>query len=154
MAVDAERVWEARRSESAKDTEALLSAYTGVKESLHRLEQELKELYELFAMGNISKQEYLRRKSDTVAERESLSAKAAELSAKINNAGNDGKLNNRFVTAFRKLSEVTEITKEITTEVLKTVYIYPGGRISIVWNYLDDIEKISLDLHGEVENGP
>ena len=154
MAVDAERVWEARRSESAKDTEALLSTYAGVKENLHRLEQELKELYELFAMGNISKQEYLRRKSDTVAERESLSAKAAELSAKIDNAGNDGKLNNRFVTAFRKLSEVTEITKEITTDVLKTVYIYPGGRISIVWNYLDDIEKISLDLHGEVENGP
>ena len=31
------------------------------------------------------------------------------------------------MTAFRKLTEVTEITREITTEVLKTVYVFRGS---------------------------
>lgn len=65
------------------------------------------------------------------------------------NADSEGKLNNPFVTSFQKYTEVTAITKEMMTDVLKEVRIYPGGRIEVAWNYCEDLERLLRDLHGE-----
>ena len=43
---------------------------------------------------------------------------------------------------------VEEITGEIVTEVLKEVRIYPGGRLEIIWNLQDELEKLVLALKG------
>ena len=65
------------------------------------------------------------------------------------NADSEGKLNNPFVTSFQKYAEVTAITKEMVTDVLKEVRIYPGGRIEVAWNYCEDLERLLRDLHSE-----
>lgn len=65
------------------------------------------------------------------------------------NADSEGKLNNLFVTSFQKYAEVTAITKEMVTDVLKEVRIYPGGRIEVAWNYGEDLERLLRDLHSE-----
>ena len=82
-----------------------------------------------------------------------IAARMAELEATLENAGADGSLQNGFVTTFEKYTEVEEITREIITEVLKDVYIYPDGRLEIVWNFRDELEKLILDLNGDDEDG-
>ena len=62
---------------------------------------------------------------------------------------NNGALRNRFVTSFQKYTEAEEITSEIVTDVLNTVFVYPDGRLEIIWNYREEYEKLLLSLYGD-----
>ena len=103
-------------------------------------------LYESFSLGEISKEEYLTLINVAVKQKDATAAQIAELEATLENAAPDGHLDNAFVSAFEKYQEVQEITKEIISEVLNVVYVYPDGRLEIVWNFEDDLEKLVLDL--------
>ena len=111
--------------------------------------QQVKGLYESFALGEVSKAEYLAAKAAAVQQRDSVAARISELEATLDNAGNDGQLQNGFVSAFEKHMGVEEITSEITSEVLKEVRVHPGGRFEIIWNLRDELEKLVLDLQGD-----
>ena len=110
-------------------------------------------LYESFALGEISKTEYLAAKASAVKQRDDAAARISELEAALENMGMDGSLRNGFASAFGKYLEVEEITSEITTEVLKEVRVFPGNRFEIVWNYQDELEKLILDLQGDHQDG-
>jgi hypothetical protein len=60
--------------------------------------------------------------------------------------GEDGGLQNSFVSTFEKYTEVEEITNEIVTEVLQEIRIYPDERFEIVWNFRDELEKLMLEV--------
>ena len=81
-----------------------------------------------------------------VKQRDKITSQMAELEVTLENTGTDGGLQNGFVATFGKYTEVEEITSEIVAEVLKEVCIYPGGRIEIVWNLHNELEKLMLDL--------
>ena len=156
LAVEAERIWNERRSMEKKDALFLLKQLADAKEMLNQRKQYFNELYESYVIGEISRPEYFAAKATVIAERDAASARVSELNAKLENAGKNGKLNNRFVSTFQKYAEVTEMTREIATDVLKSVYIFPGGRLEINWNYREEMKQIILDIggqkHGTEEN--
>ncbi len=97
------------------------------------------------------KAEYLKEKNAASEKRDAIYLKIQELEAELQNAGADGKLENRFVDSFTKYTEVEKLTAEIVADVLQEIIVYPGRRLNIVWNYSDELEKLLLDINMEDE---
>lgn len=148
MAVELHRLWEEQHQGRKKDTAAMRKALSELRERHGQLCQQVKGLYESFALGEISKPEYLAAKAAAVQQRDTAAARISELEADMENTGADGNLQNGFVSTFGKYIEVKEITSEIAAEVLNAVHIYPDGRFEITWNFEDELEKVLLDLQG------
>ena len=149
MAVELRRLWEEQHRGQEKDTVAMRKTLAGLREKHGLLCQQVKGLYESFALGEISKPEYLAAKAAAVQQRDAAAVRIAELETALENTGSNGGLQNEFVSTFGKYMEVKEITSEIVREVLKEVRIYPGGRLEIIWNLQDELEKLVLDLNVE-----
>lgn len=152
MAVELRRLWEEQHRERKKDTAAMVKSLAGLRDTHQRLCQQISGMYESFALGEVSKAEYLSAKAAAVKQRDAAAGRIAELEAALENIGQDGSLQNSFVSTFGKYMEVEEITSEIVTEVLKEVRIYPGGRFEIAWDFRNELEKLMLDLQGEPRN--
>ena len=146
------QIWEARHHKKKTDFTAIQKQITSLKEACAQEDGQIKELYEALVSGDIGKDEYRTAKAMLVSKRDHTKARIAELEDALANADSEGKLNNPFVTSFQKYTEVTSITKEMMTDVLKEVRIYPGGRIEVVWNYCEDLERLLRDLHSEGSN--
>ena len=113
--------------------------------------RQVKDLYESFALGEISKAEYLAAKAAAIQKRDAAAERLAGLEASLENTGVDGELQNQFISSFYPYAEaeIETITKEILSEVLKEIRIYPGGQLEIIWNYREEYKKMLLDLEGE-----
>ena len=153
MAVELGRLWEEQHREQKKDASAQRKALARLRETHQRLSQQINGLYESFALGEISKPEYLAAKASAAKQRDDAAARIRELEAALENMDADGSLRNGFVSTFGKYLDVKEITSEITTEVLKEVLVFPDNRFEIVWNYRDELQKLILDLQGDHQNG-
>ena len=147
-AVEMSLIWEEQRKKHRKDAKTIWKTITALKEERNQKAQQIKSLYEAYALEEIGKSEYLAAKATSTRECESIDAKIAELEAELEDTAPDGKLNNRFVASFQKYIGVEEITREIVSDVLKEVRIFPDGRLEILWNYSEDYKKILLDLIG------
>ena len=145
-AVEAEKIWEERLVLSKQDISVLRNRITELKNIVDAQETCVKELYESYALGEMNKQEYISAKAEAVAKKEQASSEITALNARLDNIGSSGKLNNHFVSIFRKYTEVKEITRDIVTDVVDSIYIYPGGRIEVIWNYQDEMERILIDV--------
>lgn len=153
IAVELSRLWEEQCQGRKKDITATRKNLAGLREKHQRLSQQVSGLYESFALGEISKAEYLTAKAAAAKQRDDAAVQITELEAALENMDTDGSLRNGFVSAFGKYLEVEEITDEIVADVLKEVRIHPGGRIETIWNYRDELKKLILDLQGDHQNG-
>ena len=124
----------------------MAKSLSGLRETHQRLCQQISGMYESFALGEINKAEDLATKAAAVRQRDTVAARIAEVEAALENMGEDGGLQNSFVSTFEKYTEVEEITNEIVTEVLQEIRIYPDERFEIVWNFRDELEKLMLEV--------
>lgn len=148
-AVEMGRVWEELHRKHRKDNKTIWKDIAALKEDKNKLSQYIKDMYEAYALEEIDKAEYLAAKAAAVLKCERIDTRIAELEAELENTTPDGRLNNRFVAGFQKYIGVEEITREMVSDVLSEVLVYPDGRLEIVWNYGADYKKLLLDLTGE-----
>lgn len=153
LAVELQRLWEEKHKAKKKDLTATKKTLSGLRETHGQFCHQINGLYESFALGEIGKPEYLSAKAAAVKRRDMIAVQIAELEAALENTGVDGGLQNSFVTTFGKYAKVEEITSEIVAEVLKEIYIFPDGRLEIVWNLRNELESLMLDLQGGREDG-
>lgn len=146
-AVDASRIWGEKHRLKKQDAGSIRKAISKLQESGRVLENHIREIYEKTVFGEMDKAEYLKEKNAASEKRDAIYLKIQELEAELQNAGADGKLENRFVDSFTKYTEIEELTEEIVTDVLQEIIIYPGRRLNIVWNYRDEMEKLLLDIN-------
>lgn len=144
-AVELDRIWREQRKKKQKDSADLLKNLTDLKENYRRLEQQIKEMYEGFALGEISKAEYLTAKQTAAQRRDAAARRIEELEAQLENTGADGGLQNRFVDCFQKYVDIESLTDGILSEVLEKVLVYPDNRVEIQWNYQEDLERLLLE---------
>lgn len=124
-----------------------------MKELLAQQDQKGRELYECFALGEISRAEYLEAKGAATKSRDAVAVQIEELKACLEDASADGQIRNHFVSYFQKYRDIEALTAEIVDDVLEKIIVYPGGRLEILWNYRDDFKKLILDLNmGECGN--
>ena len=145
-AVDAARIWKERHSRKKSDAQGMRAELAELAESRTALESRTRELYEKFAFGEISREEYLSKKRAAAEKKDGISRRMGELEAGLRNAGSDGELENRFVESFGKYTETVELTADIIEDVLQEIIVYPDNVLNIVWNYQDDLEKLLLDI--------
>ena len=153
MAVELCRLWEEQHRGRKKVISAGKKNLARLRETHQRISQQVTGLYESFALGEISKAEYLTAKTAAVKQRDETAVQISELEAALDNMSADGSLQNGFVSTFKKYLDVEEITSEIMADVLQEVRIFPDGRIETVWNYRDELEKLILDLQGGQQDG-
>lgn len=152
-AVEMGRVWEELHKKHRKDYKTIWKNIAALKEDKNKLAQYTRDLYETYALEEIDKATYLAAKAAADLKCERIDTRIVELEAELENTTPDGRLNNRFVAGFAKYIGVEEITREMVSDVLSEVLVYPDGRLEIVWNYGADYKKLLLDLTGEQKNG-
>ena len=148
IAVEWSHIWEARHQEKKRDAASLRKKIAVLKETLNRQNQEIKGLHEALVFDEISKDEYIAAKAALVLKRDHIAGEIAAVDAEAKNLGEDGTLDNAFVSGFQKYAGAEEITSEIAEDVLKEVLVYPDGRMKVIWNYREDYEKLMLELYG------
>lgn len=148
-AVELGRIWDEQHRQEIRDIDAMRKSLSKLKESLDQQKQQTTKLYERFALGQISKAEYLAVKDAASQQRNSITSKISELEAALENTGAGGELKNQFVSSFQQYTEVQEITGEIMEDLVSEVIVYPEGRLEIVWNYCEEFDRMMLDVMGQ-----
>jgi len=149
FAVDASHIWEEKHRLKKQDPGSIRKSISRLRESCAALGNYIREIYEKTIFGEMGRDEYQKEKSVAMQKRDAIQFKIEELQAELQNAGADGKLENRFVDSFTKYTEVEKLTAEITADVLQEIIVYPDRRLKIVWNYRDELEKLLLDINME-----
>ena len=49
-------------------------------------------------------------------------------------------------------NEISELTPELTKELIKKITVYPDNVINIEWNYIDEIDRIVQFHQNKVVN--
>ena len=75
-----------------------------------------------------------------------ISCTVLELERKISGS-DDG--SNAAIEQFKSYAGITALTKEISTELLQSITIYPDGRMDIRLNLADEIEALMETLRRE-----
>ena len=112
-AVDASRIWEEKHRQKQYDVKGMRSELSKLAESRNALDSHARELYEKFAFGELDREEYLSEKSAVAEKKSRISIKMEELEAELQNAGADGRLENRLTDNFSRYTEVEELTADI-----------------------------------------
>lgn len=83
------------------------------------------------------------------AQAEEISRTAAELERKMISSDDGG---NAVIEQFKRYAGITELTREISIELLQSVTIYPDGRMDIRLNIADEIKSLMGKLAYKIDN--
>lgn len=147
-AVELSHIWKEQHQQASKDVRTMKKKLVILKESRDQQEHQIRGLYESFALGELSKAEYLAMKTAAMERRDEIVEQITSLEAALRASRPDRALENDFASHFQKYAETEQLTQEIVSEVLKEIRIFPDNRIEIIWNYQRDFENVLADLHG------
>ena len=102
-------------------------------------------LYEEYATGNLSKEDYLKKKADGASAETELKMKASVIKQRLAQNEKDILENSEVSEAAKQMTgynEISELTPELTKELIKKITVYPDNVINIEWNYMDEIDRI------------
>lgn len=151
-AVDASRIWEEKHRQKQYDVKGMRAELAKLDVSRTVLDSHTRRLYEKFAFGELDRKEYLLEKSAALEKKNHISIRMEELEAELQNAGTDGRLENRFTDSFSRYTEIEELTADIIEDVLQEIVVYPDHVLHIVWNYQDDLERLLFDIGIDDQN--
>lgn len=99
------------------------SAAVNLQKSLRDAESRLQILYEQFALGELTQNEYMTKKEDTLRKKERLRQQLMEAQKTKGGGYTSGALQEN-----RQGQRAAE-------QILKEIRIYPGKKLHIVWNF-------------------
>ncbi len=134
-AVDMGKLYEEQHKNQQNSKASQLQNQAALKEKEGQLNREAKDLYERFALGEISREEYLSEKETVSAQRAAIQKQIWEIDAALNKTSQQPE--NPALAVFQKYADVQELTPEILSDILQEVRVYTGGRLEIVWKYGD-----------------
>ncbi len=141
IGVEMREVWEERRLEAKKSIAVTVKKLAALKELYVRQDGVIKDLYESFVFGAISREEYLEKKKDAAKKRDDTAAKISDLKTNLENSSNNGILQDHFMDSFKQYAEVKELNGEMMIDALNTLSVYPDRKLEIIWNY-EDVMKL------------
>lgn len=137
LAVEKEKILAEQRKVTQHDLNNVTKRLSALQDAQTLRERQGRELYEAFALGNISKSDYLAEKIALSIQNERAAAQIIELQSVINVSHDSPE--DEFIEKFKGLGSAKEVTDEIVRELLKEVRVYPHGQLEIVWNYSDPL---------------
>ncbi len=116
-----------------------------LRSKIKRLEDEKIRLYEDYADGNISMEEYKALKESTKDELNSFMLKLAVSENQLNDLNAKMSVGAKDIEESRQLSsysEIEKLTPALVKELIKRIVVSPEGSIKIEWNFKDEIAEI------------
>ncbi len=108
-----------------------------------QLDKRLQDLYELLVEGELSRESFAAQKKSMTAQTEDLSRTISELERK---AKSDSDSSNAVIAKFKSYAGITELTKEMATDLLSRVTIFPDGYMEVKLNLVDEIERLLTEV--------
>ena len=148
-AVNLSATWEEQQRKWKKEAKTLLQSIEETSELLRQYDLRIKEMYEAYIAGKISMAEYVSTKAAAAREKDTLVKQLSIQKAQFHSVSENGSVNNRYITVFRKYTDVKELTDEILTEVLEEVVVYPDWRLEIKWKLRQEFDDLIIALYGD-----
>ena len=145
-AVSIDRLLRTRQEQRQLDRKQAQHRLQTLQSRKAQLDERLQDLYERLVEGEISRESFAAQKKALTAQAEEISHTVLELERKI--SGNDDG-SNAVIEQFKSYAGITALTREISTELLQSVTIYPDGRMDIRLNLADEIEALMETLRRE-----
>ena len=142
-AVSIDRLLQTRQAQRVLDRK---QAQRRLQTLQSRKAQRLQDLYERLVEGEISRESFAAQKKALTAQAEEIACTALELERKMSGNDDDG---NAVIEQFKSYAGITALTREISTELLQSVTIYPDGRMDIRLNLADEIKALMETLRRE-----
>lgn len=115
----------------------------------HQLTEQRVRLFEDFAGGEISKEQYLEIKSSLSAELDKIRILKTELESKVHSVEPVSEANH-VIGLLDKLNKVQEVTPELAA-LVKRIDIFDSERIEIQFNFADELARL-VAFHNTVNN--
>lgn len=133
-------------SAGSKDKRQLLqSEMKKLHRQLDRIQAAKMQYYEDYVTGTLCKDDYLSRKAEASGQEESLKLQMQITDQKLSQLEAQLSASQNQISAashFAKFQDITELTPELTRELIKRVLIYPDEKIRIEWNFCDEVSKL------------
>ncbi len=102
------------------------------------------ELYESYATGNLTKEEYLDKKKGIAQKESGYKEELLEMQEKIAEAeAQKAKEENPGLKAFTKYKKLESLSYPIIQELIKEILFYDPEHIEVIWNFQDGYMEIA-----------
>lgn len=130
-------------TKSEKEISTILQEIRKAQQAIERLNAFKVEEYEKYLDGKVSKDNYLKAKEKLSLEMEKATKQVSKMEAEYeiqNLKKKDSE--NQFVEHFKGKQKIKELSRELVTELVDSIYVFDENRIEIVWKYAEDYEKV------------
>ena len=138
-----------KESKNAKSESILLQReYKTLSGQVDHLEAVKLQHYEEYVQGMISKDEFLCKKRESAEKVESLKLQMNIIAQKLEAAKKreeDSDLQISMAEPVIQYQEITELTPELTKELIRRIVVNPDGSIYIEWNFCNELEVRESD---------
>lgn len=98
----------------------------------------LEDLYPDWKKGYISQEMYFTLRDKYTKQKEEILKSIEDINNQIEVIKNGLTRENRFIENFKKYQNITELTRDIISELIENIYIYEGGKIEVVVRFRDE----------------
>lgn len=138
-----------KESKSAKSESTLLQReYKTLSRQAEHLEAVKLQYYEEYVQGRISKDEFLCKKRKSMEMAENVKLQMTIIAQKLEAAKKKEKEGNLQILMAEPMiqhREITELTPELTKELIRRIVVNPDGSIYIEWNFCNELEVEEAD---------
>ena len=139
--VDMDKLFRELQKEENQDAAVMLQTLTSLQGQLSQIKRQAKTEYEAFVLGEMGKTEYLEAKAVFREREETLSVQISKLEASLEKSRMDNDSGARLADRLLQYTDVAEITLDILDNLLSQVLVFPGGKLEIRWQFLDEWER-------------
>ena len=140
LAVEAKRLLSVEKEKREVQFHVLRQEQKNLQAVQQQITEESRVLYETFTMErSMSRSEYAEKKTALLERRERAYEAEAEVKRRLEELWIG---ENRFVEKYEGLTEMDKLTTELSADLLHSVTVWPGGRIDVKLNYLDEIPYV------------
>lgn len=106
----------------------------------NQISEQRARLFEDFARGSLSKEQYIERKNAFAAELEKINQQKTELESKMQNIVMVSDTSNTL-NLFEKLNSITEVTPELVS-LVKSIIVFDSEKIEIEWAFSAELDSL------------
>ena len=140
LAVEYDKVMEQVSNHSkSRQTDSALKALAAQIKEREKCQKALLDLYPDWKADLITKEEYLMLKANLTEKIAGLEERIATLEASQNTAAVQP---NEFAEHFRQYKNIDRLTRPLLVELIESIYVHEGNRITIKVKFFDELEKI------------
>lgn len=123
-------------------TEMYLMDIEKTKKEIDRRKNLKKKVFEEYAEGNLSNEEYIEYREIYAKEEDELHQKLCDLEKKVQQNKQSDVLDLPWVQHLLEHKEITELTREIVVEMIDEIQIFENKRIKIRYNFSNEYENL------------